>query len=444
MYDPLHDACPGPGQPAAASYWQQHSQPHWPVTATELPDRADVVVIGAGYTGLNAALELSERYQQQVVILEANQPGWGCSTRNAGFAMPGTGRLGYAGWAKRFSTDVARGIRAEYQQAFARLERHLQACPQQAQVQRGGYLKIAHKPGAVAGLNQQYQQLRTFEPDTRWLERDELQQRVRSPQAFAAIHFPQSFGINPLLVAASVARQAVNAGSRLLADTPVINWQQQGSEQLLHTPRGTIRADKVILATNGYTPNHLHQAVHGRSLPVLSSVLVTRPLTASERAATGLSPAELVMDTRLLKYYFRLLPDGRLLFGGRGAIHGMDADKPRYAQHLLQALAATFPPLSELAAEQPAYFWSGWISVALDDYPRIYSPAAGVYTSMGYCGAGLTFSQLAGARVAQLAMGEPLPALPFYQSPLPRFPLPGLRRLGQQAYYQYARWRTGL
>ncbi|MDX1705290.1 FAD-binding oxidoreductase [Pseudidiomarina sp.] len=444
MYDPLHDACPGPGQPATASYWQQHSQPHWPETATDLPERADVVVIGAGYTGLNAALELSERYQQQVVVLEANQPGWGCSTRNAGFAMPGTGRLGYAAWAARCGTEIAMGIRDEYRHAFDRLERHVLACPQQAQLQRGGYLKIAHKPGAAAPLYQQYQQLCAFEPDTRWLERDAVQRRVSSPQACAAIHFPQSFGVNPLLVAASVARQAVAAGSRILPDTPVTGWQQEGADQLLQTTRGSIRAARVILATNGYTPNHLHPAVHGRSLPVLSSVLVTRPLTASELAATGLSPAELIMDTRLLKYYFRLLPDGRLLFGGRGAIHGKDADKPRYARHLLQALAATFPALKDLAGEQPAYFWSGWISVALDEYPRVYSPASGIFTSMGYCGAGLTFSQLAGARVAQLAMGETLPALPFYQSPLPRFPLPGLRRLGQRLYYQYARWRTGL
>jgi glycine/D-amino acid oxidase-like deaminating enzyme len=81
------------------------------------------------------------------------------------------------------------------------------------------------------------------------------------------------------------------------------------------------------------------------------------------------------------------------------------------------------------------------VSVALDDYPRIYSPAQNVYSSMGYCGAGVTFSQLAGLRVAQLAMGEQLPELPFYQSPLPRFPLPQLRRLGQWAYYQWARWQ---
>lgn len=438
MYDPLHDKNPGPNQPYPASYWHAHTQTAWPACSETLPAEADIVIIGAGYTGLNAALELAERYQQRVVVVEANQLGWGCSTRNAGFAMPGTGRLGYVAWKKRRGEAVAQAIQNEYQLAFKRLERHLQACPEQLQVQRGGYLKIAHKASAINELEQQYQALCQYEPSTKWLDYDAIQARVRSPQAFAAIHFPQSFGVNPLLLLASVARQASQAGATLVEHAPVEQWhtQSDGSHHLL-TAKGTIRAQKVIVATNGYTPNHLHPAIHGRSLPVLSSVLVTRPLTAKERTAIGVEPHELVMDTRTLKYYFRLLPDGRLLFGGRGAIRGKDAHKERYQRNLLRAMADTFPALQQLSQEKPEYSWSGWVSVALDDYPRIYSPAKNVFTSMGYCGAGVTFTQLAGQRVAELAMGEKLPPLPFYESPLPKFPLPRLRRLGQWLYYMW-------
>ncbi len=442
MYDPLHHACPGPNRPQPNSYWHSHSQALWPSLSTRLPAQADIVVIGAGYTGLNAALELAERYQQQVLVLEANDIAWGCSSRNAGFAMPSTGRLGYAAWAKKAGESVARGIQREYAAAFERLERHLEACPQRLEQQLGGYLKIAHSDRAVALLRQQFAALNYYEPQTRWLDRAALAQLIRSPQAHAALHFPHSYGVNPLLLASSVARQAVAAGAQLFSHCPVQHWQQCGAgRHQLDTPLGTISAAKVIVASNGYTANHLHPSVHGRSLPVLSSVLVTRPLTASERAASGLTGEHLIMDTRALKYYFRLLPDGRLLFGGRGAIRGADADKAHYAQHLLAALARTLPQLAALCQQPPEYFWSGWVSVALDDYPRIYSPATTIYTSMGYCGAGVTFSQLAGARVAQLAMGERLPELPFYQSPLPQFPLPQLRRLGQWAYYQWARWQ---
>lgn len=437
MYDPLHDKTPGPNQPYPASYWHTHTQTAWPKCSESLPEHADIVVIGAGYTGLNAALELAERYQQRVVVVEANQLGWGCSTRNAGFAMPGTGRLGYVAWKKRRGEAIAQGIQNEYQLAFQRLERHLKACPESLQVQRGGYLKIAHKVAAIPELQQQYQALCQYEPTTQWLDYHAIQQRVKSPQAHAAIHFSQSFGVNPLLLLASVARQAAEAGAILVENAPVELWRTDSdNSHHLTTPKGTIRAKKVIVATNGYTPNHLHPAIHGRSLPVLSSVLVTRILTDEERSAIGVAPHELVMDTRTLKYYFRLLPDGRLLFGGRGAIRGKDAHKERYQRNLLRAMADTFPALTQLSREKPEFNWSGWVSVALDDYPRIYSPATNVFTSMGYCGAGVTFTQLAGQRVAELAMGEKLPALPFYESPLPKFPLPQLRRLGQWLYYQ--------
>src|SRR5690554_2197665 len=154
MYDPLHHNSPGPHQPYPNSYWHAHTQPHWPELTQTLPEHADIVVIGAGYTGLNAALELAENYQQRVVVVEANQLGWGCSTRNAGFAMPGTGRLGFGAWKQRCGEATAQGIQAEYQLAFARLERHLAACPEHLQVQRGGYLKIAHCRAAIPELQQ--------------------------------------------------------------------------------------------------------------------------------------------------------------------------------------------------------------------------------------------------------------------------------------------------
>ncbi|SDB18752.1 Glycine/D-amino acid oxidase [Pseudidiomarina indica] len=438
MYDPLYHVAPGPQAAPAPSYWHAHTQPLWPSTSAILPATAEVVVIGAGYTGLNAALELAERYQQEVVVVEANDLGWGCSTRNAGFAMPGTGRLGYSHWQTKYGEAVAQAIQHEYQAAFARLERHQQACPEQLQAQLGGYLKIAHHPRTVAELYRQYERLVHYEPATSWLNQADIQTRVRSPNAYAAIHYPQSFGLNPLLLLASIARQAAAANVQLVTHATVTDWQTMPGGAYPHhlqTSRGGIQAAKVIIATNGYTPNQLHASVHGRTLPILSSVLVTRPLTALEQQSIALSPRELVMDTRTLKYYFRLLPDGRLLFGGRGAVRGKDAEHSRYADRLLRALVATFPTLQDLLLEPPAYFWSGWVAAAFDNYPRVYQPADGVFTSMGYCGAGVTFAQLAGQRVAQLAMGEPLPALPFYQTPLPRFPLPRLRRIAQRLYY---------
>lgn len=435
MYDPLVDTQPGPNASYPPSYWAAQGMPNWPARSA-LPATADVIIIGAGYTGLNAAYELASRYQQDVVVVEANELAWGCSGRNAGFVMPATGRRSYQQWLKLTDLPTTQAIHAEQQLGISRVRQLIAAANRDCQQQTGGYLKLTHAPAPVQALTKQFELLQRLGDSAQLLtDREEIASFIQSPIARAALHYPQSFAVNPMQLAAATAELAQAAGAKLVTNACVNDWQSTTDGHQLSTSAGTIRASKVIIASNGYTPNHLHPKIHGRALPVLSSIIVTQPLTPSQLSATGLSAKYQFMDTRALKYYFRLLPDGRLLFGGRGAIKGKDAQHPRYAGHLRQALLQTFPALAELSVD---YFWSGWISVALDDYPRIYEVAPNVYTSMGYCGAGVSFSSLAGQRLAELSMGKTLPALPFYQSGLPKFPLPGLRRLGQWLFYQWA------
>ena len=170
--------------------------------------------------------------------------------------------------------------------------------------------------------------------------------------------------------------------------------------------------------------------------PVISSVMVTKPLNDEQLQTIGMRSGLMVMDTRPLKYYYRLLPDKRLLFGGRGAIKGADANKNKYLKALQIGLEHTFPSLSDMAVDR---FWSGWVSVSLDDYPRIYhDKAANIAYSGGYCGAGLAFSLQSGKRLAQLIC-EPnaLPDLPYWQSPLRQFPLARLRRPALSGFYAW-------
>ena len=144
------------------------------------------------------------------------------------------------------------------------------------------------------------------------------------------------------------------------------------------------------------------------------------------------------MDTRALKYYFRKLPDNRILFGGRGAVNGQHADDPRYANRLLNVLKSSFPSLKQVAID---YSWSGWICMALDDLPHVVKGdnAGNLFYSAGYCGNGVSFAVQAGKRLAQQIAGQPVPNLPLYNQSLPKFPLPSLRRAGQWGYFQYGK-----
>jgi glycine/D-amino acid oxidase-like deaminating enzyme len=145
-----------------------------------------------------------------------------------------------------------------------------------------------------------------------------------------------------------------------------------------------------------------------------------------------------MMDTRTLKYYYRLLPDNRILFGGRGAIRGKDAADPIYARRLLAALKRCFSGLDDLTYQ---YQWSGWVGVSYDDLPRVATAEPNLFYAAGYCGSGLSFSALAGKRLAQRVVGEKLPALPIYHSTLPTFPMNVFRRQGQKMFYQWGRFK---
>jgi len=407
-------------------------------TLTQVID-TDVVVIGAGYTGLSAALHLARDFAVQPLVLEANQTAWGCSGRNAGFVLKSSGRKPYAQMQKQWGDAVMRGVYHEFC-AGLDLVRGLIAEGIDCEQQDAGYLRVAHKPAMLAQLQAQARLLsNTFGYDVELLSRAEVHQRfVADQQSFGALRFNDAFGVNPLKLAYGYQRLARAAGARVHTASPVVQWQTAGGRQILVTPQAVVRAKKVILATNGYTSKQLHPGVNDRTLPVLSQIIVTEPLSAAQLAACNLLTSQVVMDTRALKYYYRKLPDNRILFGGRGAITGADAANPFYAARLLQVLKQSFPALQDIGYD---YQWSGWICMSLDDIPHIHQADAdgNVVYSMGYCGSGLSFSAQAGKRPAEKVMGISAPSLPIFNTPLPKFPLAPLRRVGQWGYFHYGR-----
>jgi glycine/D-amino acid oxidase-like deaminating enzyme len=255
------------------------------------------------------------------------------------------------------------------------------------------------------------------------------------------MYYADYFALNPLKLVQGYARLVLERNAQIYCNSPLIDWRQEQKKHRLITSQGSIVCDKVIVATNGYTGNKQHPMIKNRHFPVLSSIIVTSPLSAQEQESIGMKAGLMVMDTRALKYYYRLLPDGRLLFGGRGAIKGKDADRDAYSQELLKALIGTFPQLNNIML---AYFWSGWVSVSYDDYPRIWgNEENNVLYAMGYCGSGLSFATQAGKRLAQKLAGEQtLPQLPFLQGPLAKFPMASMRRVGLSLYYKWAQLKS--
>ncbi|RYV02662.1 oxidoreductase [Shewanella sp. OPT22] len=434
MYDPLINVSPR-NQPLAKSYWLDNFTLGSTAPALINAQSTDVAIIGGGYTGLLTAYYLATEFNIDCHVLEANQIGFGASARNAGFVLKGSGRLSYSQMAKRWDIDTAKGIYNEFTQAVARVDDLITSNGIDCDRQEKGYLKIAHNQNAMQLMQNAAAFIESnFGDSAEFIQPDEFKQRyMNHHQAFGALRLNDGFGINPVKLLLGYKQLIQNTGVRLSEHSCVVDWIEENGIHRLITDKGELRAKRVICAGNGYTPKQFNQRIDNKYLPILSNVIVTEPISVELLQQAGIFTHQVAMDTRILKYYYRLLPDNRLLFGGRGAVWGKDATNPKYGYRLKQALNKCFPALVACKVD---FNWTGWIAAAFDDMPHVFEQN-GVGYSLGYCGAGVSFSSQAAYRLAQSIAGEKIPNLPLYRSPLPQMPFAQLRRWGQWGYYHY-------
>ncbi|NVK23496.1 MAG: FAD-binding oxidoreductase [Gammaproteobacteria bacterium] len=394
----------------------------------------DVVIVGGGYTGLSCAIHLAKQGVKNIAVLESNHIGFGCSGRNAGFVLPGSGRLGYGELVKRFGKQGALSLHQDYLAGIDLLQELSSAAGSDIERTESGYLKLAHSAKWFDKLKTSADYLqKEFDYDVEIIEQSNFcQHYVDHKKVFGAIRYSNGFGLNPLKLVNGYANYAKSLGVAIFQNASVtdINY---GNDPAVTCNGHKISADKIVMATNGYTPQKMPSPLQNKILPVLTSVIVTEPLTKEQLANSNFRSQQVMMDTRELKYYYRLLPDKRVLFGGRSAITGKQSTHPKYKMRLLTELQQSFPAL---ASVNISCDWTGWISVALDQMPHIYHDN-NVYYSTGYCGGGVSFTSIAGKKLADLVVGKSIET-PLATA-LPNFPFPAFRRLGQTAFYQWGR-----
>ncbi|WP_046806841.1 FAD-binding oxidoreductase [Achromobacter sp. LC458] len=437
-YDPLVSP-PGQGQDYAPTYWV--------ATAGAPPEDdgpiqgdvdADVVIVGSGFTGLSAALTLARDFGVRALVLEANRAVWGCTSRNGGQGQNASGRLYRSQWIGRWGMDTAKRLDAEIREGFEYWKSLVAQVDCDAQP--GGHLYTAHRQKKMAFLANEARVMReVFGYDARMLSQGELRERyVHDHEAVGAMHEPDGVGVHPLKLAYDYLRQARALGVRVHPSSPVLGWRRDNGAIALQTPAGVVRARRVAFATGGYTAQGVNPLLDNRIMPVLSNSMVTRVLSDAEREAAGLKSTVFITDTRTLRFYYRLLPDGRMQIGSRSALRGADAQHPRHLALLREGLARKFPSLRDV---EVAYSWWGWVDVSHDMMPRVTQPdpSQPVYYAFGYGGNGVAFSAQAGKRLAQRMMGQDGAPwnLPIYDSPLPGHLFAPFRRLGQGLLYRW-------
>ena len=442
MYDPLTAPGPGRGLDHVASYWQATTDPGVDDGVFTGEAETDVVIIGAGYTGLSAAYYLRHNQGARVIVLEANRPGWGCSGRNGGFVTPSIGRLKPQDWITRFGTETARSLFNAALSSMATVREVIAEAESDCDMSSPGFLHVAHRANRLPALESQHQLLRrVFEFETELLSADDLKRDWFSgKEAFGALRDPVSFAVHPLKLALGLLNLARQSGAKIFSASPVISWQRHGEYYTINTPSGSVRAYQVLMATNGYSTEGLFPQIRGRILPVLSSIIVTRPMNPDEKSEAQFKTSDLIIDTRIVRPYYRRLSNDRIMFGCRGALRESSKYDRSVESNLLKLLTVKFPALKNITAD---YFWGGWVNVTYDFMPRIHrlSSEPGVVYAMGYNGSGVATAIQAGRWSASLLSGadDAIPA-PL-RSALKIFPLSSLRRQAQGALVSWYRLR---
>lgn len=397
-----------------APYWWDDAPPE-PAGAPAPPPRgADVVVIGSGYTGLHAAIQTA-RAGRATVVLEAEAPGCGASTRNGGQISTSV-KPDQATLARRYGGQMAAAILREGQASLDYLRGFLGDEGIACDFRTCGRFVGAHNPRRYAALARACAARDpVLAEDAHMVPRAEMADELGTDFYHGGMVLPHHASLHPARYHAGLMQVARRAGVAVQGHCPALRMVRDATGVVVQTPRGPIRAGRVILATNGYT-SPLAPWQRRRVIPIGSYIIATDPLPP-ETMARLMPRGRVISDTRKLVFYYRPSPDGRrILFGGRVSVG--ETDPRRTAPRLKAEMARIFP---ELRGVGISHSWAGFVGYTFDTLMHL-GVRDRVYHALGYCGSGVAMASYLGMRVGRMAAGLDGHASPFAQLPFPTRP----------------------
>ena len=376
-------------------WWDQVPRPRLPETPP--PARADVLVIGSGYTGLSAALQTA-RGGRDTLVIDAGDVGWGCSTRNGGQISTSV-KPRFDALARRHGPERAYAIVREGQNSLAWVGAFVAAEKIDCDFRICGRFHAAHTAAKYEALARQITaQPAGLEVEAHVVPRAEQRRELGTDVYFGGIVYARHASVDPAKLHQGMLERALDAGARVVPHCAACAIRREGDGFVVDTARGMIAARRIVVATNGYT-GRLTPWLRRRVIPIGSYVIATEPL-ARETMARLMPRDRIVSDTRKVVYYYRASPDRtRILFGGRVSINETD---PRNSGPLLHAaMTQVFP---ELSTTRISHSWHGFVAYTFDELMHI-GQRDGLHYAMGYCGSGVGMAGYLGMRLGQQVLG---------------------------------------
>lgn len=391
-------------------YWWEGAD--WPTLDAPPPQQVDLCIIGAGYTGLSAAIAAHDA-GASVAVIDAGQPGKGASTRNGGM----TGAHPRLSWEKLrdlFGAQTADGIFAEAAPALQFVRDLIAREEIDCDFQQTGRIQLAwtqkhfESRKALAAEVQQKSGIPAVA-----VPRAQLGSEIGTERYFGGLVIPDHGALHPWKYHNGLLQAVLRRGVSVSGDCPAEGWERSGTGFAVTTPRGKIRAGKLLLATNGYTFGPF-QWIQRRVFPLPSFLIATEPLPPN--LIGHLAPGRRMMvETRARHSYFRISPDGtRILYGGRASMRPIDLR--RAAARLHATMVDVWPELRETKI---THAWSGNTGYSFTHMPSV-GEQDGLHYAVGFSGSGTVMAPYLGAKAAWRALGDPRGETAYAQTTLRR------------------------
>jgi glycine/D-amino acid oxidase-like deaminating enzyme len=381
----------------------------------ELPEltgtqQADVIVIGAGFTGLSTALHLRES-GIDVAVVEAAEPGWGASGRNNGQVIPTLSRPDPEDIIAKHGATGERFV-AMLRDSASTLFDVVQKYKIEAEQEQSGWVQPVHSPGRIKIAERRVKQWSKFGAPVGLLSRDEVRDMTGSDAWYGGFWNKTGGHVNPLALARGLARAALGLGARIYARSPAISFERRNDKWIVKTEKGEISGRALVVATNAYSgefSKSLVPEIATEVMPVLSWQMSTQPLSDNVRK-TIIPGRQAVSDTHGELYFARYDARNRLITGG--AVLGPGNKVERIKARVTERLQRLWPQIGDIKFD---YVWNGYVGMTADFLPRIHRLGPNAYGWTGCNGRAVALTIPLGRELAKAVQGVPESelALPF-------------------------------
>jgi glycine/D-amino acid oxidase-like deaminating enzyme len=385
-----------------------------------LPETVDVAVIGSGFTGLSAARTLAKR-GARVAVLEGETIGWGASSRNGGMVLTGM-KLGVNKLISMYGRELTKRMYAASLASMDCVEQIIRNEAIDCDFSRCGHLEVACKQKHFDDYQRQVEVIEVeFNHKMRVVPRNQLSAEIGSTIYYGGMVDDVSAGCNPARYVAGLARAAMKGGAEIFEHARAQSIERDSRQGEIGwkvvTSRGSLWAHEIFIGTSGYTGSPT-PALQKKIIPIGSFIITTEVLPKD--MGKELSPRNrMIYDSKHYLYYYRLTPDGRMLFGGRAAFFPENEQTVRRSAEILrQGMIGVYPQLRDARIE---YVWGGTLDFTFDIMPHA-GQMDGMYYAVGYAGHGVAMATYQGQKVAEMMAGDQ-PENPFVGIPFPGAPL---------------------